>query len=276
MVRKSALATLALTAWLVVPALAQERERTMPTRAFDRFELESETVNGFWAETGGLYQWADEGRATTAFARFALGGNNDKCEADLFVPYSDRKGDIGSENGLGDIRLSGKYIPIRGGVLDLGAGVEASLPSGDHTRGLGAGELGGLLFATGAIHLGIADLRGHVGPEFFSGSAHQGLASDRLVYGFGIHMPLGKYLALRNELSGVDVYDMKDGPKVVNYVPGLDLRIPVGNLDVLVRATGTMGVTTEAPAWGAGGSLVITSPTMRAPASPGTGGVVVE
>jgi hypothetical protein len=42
-------------AWLAVPVRAQERERTVPTRAFDRFELESETGVGFWAEAGALY-----------------------------------------------------------------------------------------------------------------------------------------------------------------------------------------------------------------------------
>jgi hypothetical protein len=269
---------MAMAAWLVVPAWAQERERTVPTRAFDRFELESETGTGFWAEAGALYERQQDQDAvklhsTTGFARFAYGG--EKWEAGAFVPYLDVEGDPNvSENGLGDILLAGKYVPIRSDLLDLGGGAAVSLPSGDQNRGLGAGEFGGIPFVTGALHMAVADVRAHLGGEFFTGSSHQGLASDRLVYGFGIFLPFGNYVSLRNEFSGVDVYDLKNAPKVVNYLPGLDFRLPIGNLDLLLRITGAVGVTSEAPSWGAGGSLVITSPTFRAPVA--KGGIVVE
>jgi hypothetical protein len=297
MTRKSVLSVvvsaMALAAWLAVPARAQQLERTVPTRAFDRFELESETGNGFWAEAGALYERQQDRNitlddtpaslrlhSTEGFARFAYGG--EKWEAGAFVPYLDVEGKLSSgadtenvsENGVGDILLAGKYIPIRSDLIDLGAGAALSLPSGDQTRGLGTGQLAGLPFITGAFHMAVADVRAHLGGEFFTGSSHQGLASDRLVYGFGIFLPFCRYAALRNEFSGVDVYDLKNGPKVVNYVPGLDLRLPIGNLDVLLRITGAVGVSSEAPPWGAGGSLVITSPTLRAPAA--KGGVVIE
>jgi hypothetical protein len=312
MTHKSAVSAMvsamALTAWLVVPARAQERERTVPTRAFDRFELESETGVGFWAEAGALYerqQDVDTAKgetsgfhSTTAFARFAYGDK--KWEAGAFIPYLDVKGNqtLGrattdvSDNGVGDILLAGKYVPIQSDILDLGAGAALSLPSGDHKRGvgsggaavgvpsagpqqgLGAGELGGLPFITGAFHMAVADVRAHLGGEFFTGSSHGGAASDRLVYGFGIFLPLCNYAALRNEFSGTNVYDAPDEPKIVNYLPGLDLRLPIGNLDALLRITGAVGVSSRAPSWGAGGSLVISSPTLRAPVA--KGGVVIE
>jgi hypothetical protein len=209
MTRKSALSSMVsamtLATWLVVPARAQERERTVPTRAFDRFELESETAAGFWAEAGALYETQQD--ADTA-----------------------------------DGRTSGFHS----------------------TTAFGSGSV---------FHMSVADVRAHLGGEFFTGSSHDGAASDRLVYGFGIFLPLCKYAALRNEFSGVNVYDLHNGPKVVNYLPGLDIRLPIGNLDMLLRITGEVGVSSEAPPWGAGGSLVITSPTMRAPAR---GGVVIE
>jgi hypothetical protein len=291
---------MALAAWLVVPAWAQELERTVPTRAFDRFEFESETSVGFWAEAGALYERQQELdhtseslrlHSTTAFARFAYGG--EKWEAGAFVPYLDVEGNPNvSENGVGDILLAGKYIPIRSDILDLGGGAAVSLPSGDQTRGrgsggaglavpsggpnegLGSGEFGGAPFITGALHMGVADVRAHLGSEFFTGSSHNGAASDRLVYGFGIFLPFGKYVAWRNEFSGVDAYDLKNHPTLVNYLPGLDFRLPIGNLDALLRITGAVGVSAAAPSWGAGGSLVITSPTLRAPMA--KGGVVVE
>jgi hypothetical protein len=277
---------MAMAVWLVVPAWAQERERTVPTRAFDRFELESETGTGFWAEAGALYERQQDQdialdhtseslrlHSTTGFARFAYGG--EKWEAGAFVPYLDVEGNPNvSENGLGDILLAGKYVPIRSDFLDLGGGAAVSLPSGDQNRGLGSGEFGGIPFLTGALHMGPADVRAHLGGEFFTGSSHHGLASDRLVYGFGIFLPFCKYAALRNEFSGVDAYDLKNHPTVVNYLPGLDFRLPIGNLDALLRITGSVGVSAEAPSWGAGGSLVITSPTFRAPMA--KGGIVVE
>ncbi len=288
MTRKSALSAMvsatALAVWLVVPAWGQQRERTVPTRAFDRFEFDSETSVGLWAEAGALYERQQDQDAvrlhsTTGFARFAYGG--EKWEAGAFVPYLDVEGKSGSgadtanvsENGVGDILLAGRYIPIRSDFLDLGGGAAVSLPSGDQDRGLGVGELGGIPFITAALHMGPADVRAHLGGEFFTGSSLQG-ASDRLVYGFGIFLPFCKYAALRNEFSAVDVYSVNNSPKIVNYLPGLDFRLPIGNLDMLLRITGAVGVSAEAPSWGAGGSLVITSPTLRAPMA--KGGVVVE
>jgi hypothetical protein len=319
-----------LVAWLVVPAWAQQLERTVPTRAFDRFEFDSETQVGFWAEAGALYQrLQDEDvnnppeikqgsskgnqtadlalRSVTSFVRFAYGDKN--WEAGAHIPYvaigGDLKGvsDSGyggmlspNDNGVGDILLDARYIPIRGPLLDLGVGGAVSLPSGDYTRPslsceqvlspkgavlpcrpinrLGAGEFGGIPFITGALHVAVADVRAHLGGEFFTGSSHNGLASDRLVYGVGIFMPLGKYVALRNEFSGIDVYDGPVEQKVVNYLPGLDFRLPIGNLDAMLRVTGMLGVSAQAPVWGAGGSIVIGNQTMRAPMS--KGGIVIE
>ena len=324
MTRKCALGAMVLVAWLVVPAWAQERERTVPTRAFDRFEFDSETQVGFWAEAGALYQRLQDEevanppeikqgsskgnqtanlalRSVTSFVRFAYGDK--KWEAGAYIPYlaigGDLKGvdDRGNhgmlspeENGVGDILLAGRYIPIRDSLLDLGAGAAVSLPSGDYTRPsvacsgatqpclpinrLGAGEFGGIPFITGALHMAVLDVRAHLGSEFFIGSSHNGLASDRLVYGIGLFMPLGKYVALRNEFSGIDVYDGPEEHKIVNYLPGLDFRLPIGNLDAMLRITGLFGVTAEAPVWGAGGSLVIGNQTMRAPMS--KGGIVIE
>jgi hypothetical protein len=325
MTRKCALGAMVLVAWLVVPAWAQQLERTVPTRAFDRFEFDSETQVGFWAEVGSLYERLQDEvvtnppeikipptfkgndtanlalRSVTSFVRFAYGEKN--WEAGAYIPYiaigGDLKGvdDRGNpgmlspeENGVGDILLAGRYIPIRGSLLDLGAGGALSLPSGDYKRPsvacsgptqpcipidrLGAGELGALPFITGALHLAVADVRAHIGSEFFSGSSHNGLATDRIVYGIGVFAPLGKYVALRNEFSGTDNYHGPQEFKIVNYLPGLDFRLPIGNLDAMLRVTGLVGVSAQAPVWGAGGSLVIGNQTMRAPMA--KGGIVIE
>jgi hypothetical protein len=300
-----AIVALVVTGWLIAPARAEEKQRTAPVRAFDRFELESETVEGFWAEIGALVERTDttdqnrigaagelESDETTAFARLAYGG--EKWEGNLFVPYVDRDADLThgasrtdmSENGIGDVQLSGKYVFTRSDLLDFGVGGLASLPSGDDDERLGTGEFGGMPYITGALNMAIVDLRGHFGGLFFSGNNTKGVATNRVVYGGGIFAPVGKYVTLRNEFNGVTLYDEPDSPKAVSYVPGADLRIPIGGLDLLVRVTGVLGLSSgtagrvsgslsrEVPDWGIGGSLVLTSPTMRAPS--GSGGIAIE
>ena len=118
-------------------------------------------------------------------------------------------------------------------------GVNFSFPTGDDNDGLGAGEVGALPFFTAAIHLGIADARGHIGRRFFTGSNNNlGTATDQLVYGFGIFLPILDHVVFRNEFSGVQL-DRTNNPKVVNYIAGLDIRIPILRWDLLIRPTGS-------------------------------------
>ena len=272
MLRKSAVVGMVVTA-LVLPAAAQETERTMPVRNFDRFELESETVNGLWAEAGAFLQRKTvQGSAkrdidvTTAFARLAYGGSN-KWEGDLSIPYhlvdkdqisGGKTLNVGDYDGIGDIQLSGKYVPVRDPLFDFGVGALVSLPSGDDAKALGSGEFGGMPFITGSLHLAVAEVRGHFGAEFFTGSNQNGQATDSFVYGVSINAPLGKYLALRNEFAGTTLRDLPGTPKAVSYLPGLDIRIPIGSWDVLLRPTAIIGMTDLAPDWGVGGSIVVT------------------
>src|SRR6185295_1079149 len=103
-----------------------EKERTVPLRSFDRFELESETVDGFWAEVGGLYQESNldnaaahgttgkyDAHGATTFARAAYGRDN-KWEGNVFIPFysidadfktAGMKDDLDDGSGIGDITL---------------------------------------------------------------------------------------------------------------------------------------------------------------------------
>jgi hypothetical protein len=285
---------------IALPVLAEEgeQERTVPARSFDRFDLETATADGFWFELGGFYERTSFGPddvegldvkldAWTAFARAAYGG--EKWEAGAFIPYRGQDGRAimdaddtqtrlnVDDNGIGDIQVYGKYIPLDTELLDAGAGVRFSLPSGDDNKGLGTGELGALPFFTAAFNLAFLEARGHVGWEFFTGDNDDGQAYDRLVYGFGLIMPLFDRFSMRHEFVGEEM-DTGDKPKVVNYVAGLDIRIPIGRYDLLLRPTGLAGINSRAPNWGVGGSIAITSPTFR-PAKGGGyeyGGVIVE
>jgi hypothetical protein len=268
-----------------------EPARTMPVRSFDRFEFDTAAVNGFWAEVGSVYDNTNIKPADvpgldvkdldreTSFARFAYGGN-DKWEASLLVPYIHFDGKVnGSDTdhtGVGDIKLSGKYLPLHTKVFNAGVGAQLSLPSGNDNHGLGTGEFGALPFFTGAFNLALLEVRGHVGWEFLAGNHNNDQKADRLVYGFGIFMPLWDRIDLRNEFSGTQL-DRPGKPKIVNYLIGLDVRLPIGDYDILLRPTGLIGVTDRAPDWGIGGSIVFTSPTFKA-AQTGTmiGGVMIE
>jgi hypothetical protein len=273
-------------------------ERTVSTRSFNRFEFDVKTQKGFWAEAGFLYSRTDFERSEMTeidvdlktyepFARFAYGG--EMWEANLLLPGISFDGNIQnnvtdpspalkrhvSDGGIGDIRLAGRFIPLRTALLDAGAGVDFSFPTGDEDTG-GAGEVGALPFFTAGINLGVAEATGHVGWRFFTGNNNsRGTATDQLVYGFGIFLPIYDYVVFRNEFSGVEL-DRGD-PKVVNYIAGLDIRVPVGRWDLLLRPTGLAGVTRRAPDFGVGFSIAFTSPSFR-PAKGGSeyGDVIIE
>jgi hypothetical protein len=256
---------------VVVPVLAEAEEENMErvtaTRSFERFEFDTETVDGFWAEAGGQFSRDSDQNIDDpqAFARLAY-GQGKRWEAGLRLPYQWQDGPDGQgidANGLGDLQLSGKYIPLRGQILDVGGGAVLSLPSGRDKEGFGEGQVGGGPFLTGSVNLDMARFYAHIGSEFFAGSGDGLQAENRMLYGFALMVPIGKQVVLRNEFTGVRYYNADGTPKVVNYRPGVDVRVPLGAIDVVLRPTGLVGITDRAPDWGFGGSLTITSPTLR-------------
>jgi hypothetical protein len=300
-----------------------EQKRTIPARSYSRFEFEAETHKGYWAELGAFLESTDIGPRSvpntnieldtiTAFARFAYGGDN--WEGNLFIPYRNVDGKAApdgitplsdfSEDGLGDIELTGRYIPLRTSLFDAGAGFNLRVPSGDldhfedagipvaedpvsHTTtsvdpGLPAGEVGALPFFTAQLHVAVLDVRGHIGYQVFTGHNNEGRATDRLVYGFGVILPgrdllpYGDYFSIRNEFTNVE-YSERDTPDVANYQVGFDIRVPVGNMDLILRPTGQVPISRRAADWGFGGSIVLAAPTTIATKKVNlVGGVVVE
>lgn len=295
------------------------QKRTVPARSYSRFEFETETHKGYWGELGAFLESTDikpssvpntnvDVDTITAFARFAYGGEN--WEANLFLPYRNIDGKLSrsgapplndfSEDGIGDIEVTGRYIPLRTSILDAGIGANLRLPSGDKDTGIPpaidpvrnttssvdpgtpAEEFAALPFFTASFDLAIVDVRGHIGWQFFTGDNDDGVASDRLVYGFGVIMPMrdlvpfGDYFSIRNEFTSVE-FDERDTADIANYLVGFDIRIPVGNMDVLLRPTGLVPISRRAPDWGIGGSIAITAPTYIATKKVQmVGGVVVE
>lgn len=256
---------------------SKESTRTVPVRALDRFSFESETVEGIWAETGAFHlntkSDADGVKRNfdgpQAFGRVSYGQK--KWEAGVFFPYySDFQGhmdepDVGrtsiDSTGIGDLQAYGKFIPLQGEIIDAGAGVLFSFPTGDDDEGLGTGEFGFLPHFTAQLDLQAAQIRGHIGWEWFTANNND-RAADRLVYGFGIFIPLFNYVTFRNEFVGTEL-DTNNDPKFASYLGGLDIRVPVGNFDLLFRPTGIAGISERAPDWGIGGSIALSSATYK-------------
>jgi len=241
----------------------------MPRRAFQRFSLEAATPTGFWAETGAFYEEAGDedfdAEAITALARFAYGQK--MWEAGLEVPYHwvDVDTSLGDfdEDGIGDLRTWGKFIPLDGPMLTAGGGMQISFPTGDEDD-FGSGEVEILPFITGSVHLGILDIRGHVGLNILTEGDTD---ADSLVYGFGGFMPIGEYVALRGEFNTFRVNDNDNA--VTSFLPGIDFRIPAGPVDVLIRPTGEVGISNLAADWGIGGSVAVAqAPSEDLPAAP--------
>lgn len=261
-----------------------ELTRTVPARGLARFSFESETVQGIWAETGVLYSDtksdADGVKADfdgfQAFGRVSYGQK--KWEAGVFFPYySDFSGDFDAgatsgdvdAKGIGDVQAYGKFIPLQGQIIDAGGGFLVSFPTGDDgeapravpAASLGTGEFGFLPYFTAQLNLAAAQVRGHIGYEWFTGN-NSDKATDRLVYGFGIFIPLFDYVTIRNEFAGTEL-DTNDDPKIVSYLGGLDIRVPIGNFDLLLRPTGIAGISERSPDWGVGGSIALSSATYK-------------
>jgi hypothetical protein len=280
-----------------VKSEAPAEERTIAIRSFERFEFDTATQKGFWAEVGFLYTRTDFERSEMTdvdvdlktyrpFARFAYGG--ELWEANLLVPALSLDGNVAPDptdptikqqvdaGGISNIALGGRFIPLRTSILDAGAGVSFSFPTPKDDSDLGADEVGALPFFTASIDLALVQTRGHIGWRFFTGDNDSGVAYDQLVWGFGMFLPLFDYVDFRNEFAGTES-DQPGDPKVVNYIAGLDIRVPIGGVDLLLRPTGLAGVTRRAPDFGVGLSIAVASPTYR-PAKGGSeyGDVIIE
>lgn len=253
------------------PMPAEAEERAMPLRSFDRFELDPKTARGLWAEAAtALAREEEDGSSLeviTVAPRLVCGWRH--LELGVLIPYHFVNVEVSvpsgpvfrldgrrEEDGIGDIQLYGKGV-LRTELVDGALGLDLSLPSGDEGKGLGAGEVGFLPFGAVGVPVGPAEVRAHVGYRAFVDSDDDHFFDqdplDFLLYGFGLFVPFSDHLAGRVEFLGA----ASDEPHVVTFEPGLDVRIPLGPADLLLRPTGAVGITGDAPDWGVGGSVAL-------------------
>jgi hypothetical protein len=111
-----------------------------------------------------------------------------------------------------------------------------------------------------SAHLGQVDVRMHLGYRAFTGSETDvfgnAFPANSFVYGGGLFAVLGANVGLRAEFVGQTLQTHR-GEDVVSFEPGFDVRWPIGRVDVLVRPTGAVGLTSSAPDWGVGGALTV-------------------
>jgi hypothetical protein len=241
-------------------------------RSFDRFELDPVTAQGLWAEvaTTDTHNHSAGGataEAITVEPRLVYGGS--LAEGGLFIPYhrvsTERSTFFGTvsndEDGIGDVRLYGKLLPLQTEWGDAALGMELSFPSGDDTKRLGTGEVGFLPFGSTAVHFGAADLRAHFGYQAYAGPNRTVTgfeeAADAYVYGGGLFVGVGEHLGLRAEVAGLTFDGVNNDADVVFFEPGFDVRFALDGVDLYVRPSGAVGLTNDSPDWGVGGSIAI-------------------
>lgn len=260
-----------IVAAIALPLLSSAAHAEFRGRSFARLELDSATTPGLWGEiaTSSVSEdeHGDSASLITVEPRVLYGWEN--WEVGLFIPYERLSthvsdpffdfDDDSTDDGVGDIRLSGKGV-FRSEFVDVGFGLEMTLPSGDEDNGLGSGKVGFLPFGTGAVHLGPVDLRAHAGylayvdqDQYFGVD----LPPNLIVYGGGPFAGIGDYVALRAEFLGFTTDSDLNDRSAVSFQPGIDFRIPAGPVGVLIRPTGLVGLTDEAPDWGVGGAITV-------------------
>jgi hypothetical protein len=255
--------------------LAAAEPQNMPVRSFDRFEFDTVTAHGLWAEVATAEAhdepYAESVDVVTVEPRLVYGGT--WAEGGLFIPYhfvnvEVRDPFFGSytedEDGIGDMRLYGKVVPLRTHWLDAGLGLELSFPSGDDTKGFGTGEVGFLPYGMAAAHLGPVDVRAHLGYQTYADSNEHYIgwssverAPDSFVYGGGLFGAVNDYLGLRAEFIAQTFDTAHNNQDVLAFEPGFDVRIPLGTVDLFVRPTGAVCLTDAAPEWGVGGAVTL-------------------
>jgi hypothetical protein len=245
----------------------------VPLRSFSRFQYDSGSAHGLWVELDAANSHFERGEGDASASldvdviqvgpTLAYGG--EAWEAGFIVPYLHSDATVcqpysggcskREENGVGDIQTYGKYV-WRSESLHLGGGLNLSLPSGDRDKGFGSGEVGVAPFATAALIVGPVEMRTHIGNLFYADDSSAFAPRDVLFYGGGLFGRLGEHLALRGEIVGSRL-DRHDQQNWITFEPGVDVRIPLGAIDLLIRPTASVGLTEASPDWGVGGGIAI-------------------
>lgn len=243
------------------PAPEPEPPRVM--RKFAGFYTDAETTRGLRAEVGSIYaaeyhpNSVGDTEAVNTYLNVSYGAES--WEVGMALPpyiYAKQNG-ISDTDDFGDMRLWGKYLPVRTDNFTFGLGLITSFPTAGN--GLGTEEYGFEPFLTFGAIAGPAHIRGSVGYNVFTASDFP-LADD--VYdnvdsNLGVLVPVADNVVVRAELTHNHfVYSDADP---VSLFPGVDVSFACGETELVLRPTLGIGLT-EAPDWQIGLGIALNVP----------------
>lgn len=274
----------------------QAEDKGGPTRSLDRFEADTAVTEGFWVEGMASYaqdviKTPIGDRTTTSVDTGAIRASYgmDMFEAGLTFPFwrhleVERRvgGNVQTAGGesQGDVRAFAKVVPIRTEYFDAGAGFSIGFPTGPTDGGLTTAEttlvpgnakaqsllpMNSLQTGTGkfnftpygmvSAHYGPFELRAHGGYTFVA--SHTTTSREVTVYGGGVYYRWTDQVGFRSEINGGTVHAIGDNPELLAWQPGIDVRLPMEGYDLVLRPTGSMGISDETADWGIGGSVTV-------------------
>lgn len=233
------------------PAAIEPEPAPVVMRKFSGFLTDAETTRGLRAEIGTMYAAeyhpsnVGDTQATNTYGYLAYG--QEQWEVGLYLPpylYVDQD-TVGDSKGFGDMRLWGKYLPVRTDMFTFGGGLILTIPTG--AGGMGTALWGFEPFLTAAVQAGPASIRYSVGYNVFT--EHDNLPDntyDNLDNNLAVLAPVAENLVVRAEMTHNHFANNDNDP--VSIFPGVDYTIPVGSNEVILRPTLGIGIT-EAPDW---------------------------
>ena len=202
-------------------------------RQYFGFETDAETNRGLWMEVGGSYASEDDLppdlQKYSAFLRLAYGG--DKWEAGMTLPYVNFDQEtVRGQDGLGNMVLYGKFLPVRTEKATFGGGLTVEVPTGTfEPRDAANAPLPGEFdndeatfepFLTAAFQCGRFSFRPHLG---YGASTDSDL--NELRWSNAILFSLGEIADLRTEITGSWAHEAPSNEDTeVMVLPGVDLR----------------------------------------------------
>jgi hypothetical protein len=244
------------------PAAPEPEPEPVVMRKFSGFLTDAETARGLRAEVGTMYaaeyhpSAVGDVEATNTYAYLAYGQEN--WEVGLFLPpyLYVQQDTIGDKNDFGDLRLWGKYLPVRTENFTFGGGLIMTFPTGDD--GMGTALYGFEPFLTTAFQAGIASIRYSVGYNVFT--EHDVLPDnvyDNLDNNLAVLAPVADNLVVRVEMTHNHFANNDNDP--VSIFPGIDYAIAMGSTELILRPTLGIGIT-EAPDWQIGLGIALNAP----------------
>lgn len=237
-------------------------------RKFSGFLTDAETTRGLRVEVGGVYAAeyhpSSVGDVQAAQAYGIASYGREDWEVGLMLPsylYVDQD-TVGDAKGFGDMRLWGKYLPVRTERFTFGGGLILTFPTG--AGGMGTALYGFEPYLTAAYQVGIASIRGSIGYNVFT--KHDDFAGDNpapdnmydnLDNNLAVLAPVAENVVVRAELTHNHFANNDNDP--VSLFPGVDYTIACGNNEVVLRPTLGIGIT-EAPDWQIGLGIALNAP----------------